>query len=382
MMGALELWPSVNIDSHFSFRVSTVKKRNRNVALILAIIGVLCVLGLLYQQGIIPRLATMVTSGWEIYDQIVGARANDIVYARGNQFTTPNFISGALWLFDIDDPSSGVPTMQIQIGDIHHVDFSGKDIPNNQAAESLPPITRGNKTYYLDDHIYLFTVTIRSLADVQQVGMHNGLVPVFSHETDWPYTAQSWVDAGVVAPGKPGSEFFGGAYVAFVIDPWRGPTSDNYQGPANTTLTGAWAGVMNAYVLDSPQQGQISNQYGTVTPDDNAKLVVTGGLASGNQVPMFLDDNSFATPAPLTNFDEQASPDLRIPSAVALYLPINIYPGCKTHASGGLWVVDALYPADGYIMYNVRLDVLQTHEFTLQTAVNPPNPQPPSDYYT
>lgn len=134
---------------------------------------------------------TIVTPGWEIYDQIVGVRQEkenhqNQIFTQSSQFTSPNFISAPLWKFDLDNPSSGVSTIEATVGDIHHVDFTGRDVPNSQAAQTIT-VTRGNHTYILDDHIYLLTVMIRSIADFQQVG-GAGNMPNFNHETSWPYT--------------------------------------------------------------------------------------------------------------------------------------------------------------------------------------------------
>jgi hypothetical protein len=327
---------------------------------------------------------TIVTPGWEIYDQIVGAQYGNQIYTKSSQFTTPNFISGPLWKFDVDAPNSGVPTIETTIGDIHHVDFSGSDIPNNQPAQTIT-VTRGNHTYILDDHIYLLTVTIRSVADVENIGGNN-----FNHETSWPYTYWDWPASGVKAPAALGKKFDGGVYVAFIINPWRGASVDNsVTAPTGFVLVNGWAGVMNAYVL-SERQGQVENQWadspspdnnhGLPTPDGNAPYSSKGTISAGNQVPMFQDDGTFSSPAPKTHFDNSLSPDTRIPPSVALYLPVQIFPGCKTHADWSQ--VDALYPCDGYVMYNVRVDVLQSHDFQLQTAIKPPTPEPPVDYYT
>lgn len=338
---------------------------------------------------------TIVTPGWEIYDQIVGAQCNNKLYTQSSQFTSPNLISAPLWKFDVDDPNYGVPTMQVTIGDIHHVDFSGNDIPDTQAAETLPAITIGNDTYYFDEHIYLLTVTIRSIADVKQEGTAGllGTIPVFEHETSWPYQYATPTQKGTIdTPPRVGKEFDGGAYVAFVINPWRGASSDSYSPSGLNTskyvLTNAWAGVMNAYVLNVVQ-GQIANQYsgggtnnnGLPSPAADAPLEIKGAISYGNQVPMFLDNGAFSSSAPAVNFDNSLSPDARIPSSVALYLPIDIFPGAGIH-NNALFITDAVYPADGYVMYTLRIDVLQAHDYTLETAIKPPTPSPPVDYYT
>lgn len=365
--------------------------------LVLAVIVLLAIAALIIAYVVSPSSflfsiggPTIVTPGWEIYDQIVGAQQGNTLYNRSSQFTTPNFISAPYWKFDVDNPNFGVPTMEVTVSDIEHVDFSGTQIPSDQPAHTFPSVTRGNNTYLMDEHIYMFTVTIRSVADVVHTGdIGIGLtVPYFQHETSWGkcYSSGSG-NSGGTEYGKP---FDGGAYIAFVIDPWRGPVSDNsVSAPANYTIVNAWAGVMNAYVL-SKKQGQVPNQYkdsnnpdnnnGLPTPSADAEPQIKGAIEPGFPVPMFLDDDVFSTSAPKVTFDSQVNPDIRIQSTVALYLPIYIFPGAALYHD---WLgnVQAIYPADQYIMYNVRVDVLQTHNFTLQTAVNPPTPQAPSDYY-
>lgn len=193
------------------------------------------------------------------------------------------------------------------------------------------------------------------------------------------------------SPAAVGKVFDGGVYIAFVINPWRGASvDDGVSGPTGTVLVDGWAGVMNAYVL-SVNQGQVANQWAdSPSPDNNhglpsaeadAPFTSKGTIPVGFPVPMFLDNGVFSSDAPITHFDNSLSPDTRIPSSVALYLPVQILPGCKTHANS-LGTVDALYPCDGYVMYNVRVDVLQSHDFLLQTAYKPPTPEPPVDYYT
>lgn len=366
---------------------------SRKLIITIILVGIVATFGVFGSSQLLDlgsQGQTIVTPGWEIYNQIVGVQCGNQLYKSSSQFTTPNFISGPLWKFDVDNPSSGVPTMEVTVGDIHHVDFSGSDIPNNQAAQTIT-VTRGNNTYILDDHIYLLTVTIRSIADFQQVQSY-GNIPNFNHETSWPRTYSAWLQKGIAAPAAVGKVFDGGVYLAFIINPWRGASVDNsVTAPAGSVLVDGWAGVMNAYVFFDPSQGQVANQWadspnpdnnhGLPTPEADAPLSSKGTIARGNQVPMFQNDGSFSSNAPITHFDNNLSPDTRIPSSVALYLPVQIFPGVKTHADA-LRTVDTLYPCDGYVMYNVRVDVLQSHDFLLQTAITPPTPVPPADYFT
>jgi len=357
--------------------------------ILVAIVAAFSVFGAAQLLNLGSQGQTIVTPGWEIYNQIVGIQYGNQVYKSSNQFTSPNFISAPLWKFDVDNSQNGAPTMEVTVGDIHHVDFTGSDIPNNQPAQTIT-VNRGNHTYILDDHIYLLTLTVRSIADFQEVGGFAS-IPNFNHETSWPRTYSTALQKGIAAPAQIGKVFDGGVYLTFVINPWRGASIDNsVTSPGGYDLIDGWAGVMNAYVL-SVSQGQVANQWadspspdnnhGLPTPEADAPLTSKGTIAAGNQVPMFQDDGAFSAPAPTTHFDNSLSPDTRIPSSVALYLPVQIFPGAKTHGNW-LGTVDTLYPCDGYVMYNVRVDVLQSHDFLLQTAYKPPTPTPPVDYYT
>jgi len=319
--------------------------------------------------GVINMLKlSLISPGWEIYDQIGALRHNDIIYSDASQFTSPKELMGVYWKVDVDDPYYGVPTIMIEVGDIHHVDFTGQDIPNDQYAKTIT-VTRGTETYYLDYHIYLYTITIRTIAD-KSTG------PPWLHETSWPH---EW-DNGIIHGGdRIGEKFAGGVYTKFVISPWKGGTYRT--APENYVLYNCWAGVMNTYVLKK-EMGQIANQWGeTPDPDSVAPMFVKGGLDDGNQVPMLEDDGTFGTPAPTVNWDPSLSPDVRIESTVVHYLPIEMLPGCKLSRNIMGSVID-IAPADVFVMYNLRVDVLQIHGFTLETAYKPPTPKPPTDFYS
>jgi len=286
---------------------------------------------------------------------------------------------GVYWKVDVDEPNYHVPTLQIEAGDIRHVDFTGKEIPADEPADSIT-VQRGDRYYYLDYHIYVMTITIRTIAD-KNIYKKPGMIPFFEHETSWeaeagekspPYT---WNDENRI-----GMPFKGGVYVKFVISPWRGFT---YREPPNDeyTLENCWAGVMNAYVFRR-EMGQVENQWGDMPdPDPWAPMYFKAGLDVGNQVPMFKDDETFGTPAPRVDWDPSVTPDERIESTVVLYLPAELLAGAKFHTD--IWTtIDDIYPCDVYVMYTLRIDVLTIHGFALQTAINPPEPQPPSDWFT
>jgi hypothetical protein len=359
------------------------KKHSDSVKFAAVGIGVLLLVVVLMMIGIIPSLLPklgLVVPGWEIYNQ-VGAIANaDVVYSQASQFTSPKELMGVYWKVDIDDPNYGVPTIYVALSDITHVDFTGKPIPNDQPAGTVTK-TIGNSTYYLDYHIYMYTVTIRTIADKLYYAKSTplGTIPAWYHETSWPNEWAVWPTGG--GDGSHiGIEFRGGAYVKFVISPWTGTTS---RSPPNSSyvLDNCWAGVMNTYVF-TRELGKVANQWGaTPTPDTEAPLYIGGGIDPGNQVPMFEDDGTFGTPAPTINWDPTINPDPRIKSTVVQYLPIQMFPGCylSKDALGG--VLD-ISPCDVAVTYTLRVDVLQQNKFTLKTAISPPAASWPSDYFS
>lgn len=320
---------------------------------------------------------SLISPGWEIYDQIGALRYNDIIYSDASQFTSPKELMGVYWKVDVDDPQYGVPTIMVELGDIHHVDFTGRDIPNDQYAKTIS-VTRGNDTYYLDYHIYLYTVTVRTIADKAQYAGGGAFVPKFKHETSFPYEGWNGIFGGV-GNTYIGKKFAGGVYTKFVINPWRGTSYRT--APENYTLKGCWAGIMNTYVLKK-DMGQIANQWGDLPdPDPQAQMFFKGGLDEGNQVPMLEDDGKFSNPAPTVNWDPSLTPDVRIESTVVNYLPVELLAGAKLYLD---WqgVMNDMYPCDVYVMYTLRVDVLQVHDFTLETAYKPPTPKPPTDFFS
>jgi len=353
-------------------RRKSKQRKARPVILVLLICFFICICLLAA-----PMRLGIVVPGWEIYNQVGAVRHADTIYSTASQFTSPKELMGVYWKVDIDDPYYQVPTIYVGCGDITHVDFMGRVIPNDQPASSVTK-TIGNSTYYLDYHIYLYTITIRTIADAKQYN-HGGTLPGFIHETSWPHEFQ---ESAISAPGgnRYGTRFAGGAYVKFVISPWRG---DTYRTPPNSSyvLDNCWAGVMNTYVFQRTL-GQVENQwYERQVPDVQAPLFVGAGIDEGNQVPMFEDDGTFGTPAPTIIWDPSISPDPRIKSTVVQYLPIEMFPGAYLSFN---WVggVQDLSPCDVAVMYTLRVDVLQQHKYTLETAYKPPEPTWPSDYFS
>lgn len=327
-------------------------------------------------------LLSVYPPGWEMYNQIGALRHNDAVLDDEGDFTHPNERMGVYWKVDLDEENYYVPTIQVEMGDLRHVDFMGNELPASQPADSFV-YERGNYSYYLDYHIYLYTVTIRTVADKERVGGGGIITPRFEHETSWPHEQWTPIFGDNGYNEKIGEQFSGGAYVKFIIDPWQGFT---YRDPPEAEegyrydLEGCWAGVMNTYVFDR-LMGQVDNQWGqSPTPDNEALFFIRGGLDRGNQVPMFTDDGSYGTIAPKVDWDPSITPDERIESTVVQYLPVQMLPGAKLHHK---WdgTVDDIYPCDVYVMYTLRVDVLTSHGFVLHSAEQPPDPVPPGDFF-
>lgn len=299
--------------------------------------------------------------GWEIYNKMGGMKFNDQILTSVNQFTSPKDLGSASWTVDVDDPSWGIPTIMVEMSAIRHCDFSGAETEYNVAAMTLPPVTRGNETYYLDLHIYTFTVILRTIADREVVDRGYFTAPLIKHETTWPYVA------GTISGGQGGTEkgkiWYGGAYVKFVINPWRGGTY--HDSPTGYSIKDAWAGIMDAQIIYK-DQGTVKNQWGNIpTAEADAQPWIKAGLDNEARVNMFADDGTFGDKIPAINWDASVTPDTRPASTAVLYFPVELSAGAKTHANAR-FIVDDIYPIDVMIKYKVRVNVLQTHDFSLQ----------------
>ena len=364
--------------------MSIEKSMKKNKKLIVAFAVIVIVFAV--YSGVIPL--GIVTPGWELYNQIGALKVDNTIKTKTTDFTTPNDITGPYWKVDPDDPNAGIPTIMIQTSDIRHVDFTGSVTPDNQPAAEKKATINGH-TYLFDYHVYMFDVTVRTVADrtVTKTGVGNGdRYPVWSHETYWPFTG----DAGASYfpahtsfttsdPTKEGKQFSGGVFEKFIISPWTGVAP--YNGIQNATLVNAWAGVMNTYIF-TKEQGQVANQWGDIsTPSGDAPLFVKGGLDNGAQVPMLKDDGTYGVAAPTVNWDYTNAPRSDIASTVVLYLPVQESAGAYLTRD---WIggVTALTPCDVYVKYTLRIDVLTTHDYVLQGGNVVPTLAPPTDFYS
>lgn len=319
---------------------------------------------------------SIVNPGWEIYNQIAGINYGGGPKVGPNDFPYPVTIGSSNWIVDEDEPNWGSPTIMIQSSTIRHVDMTGNVIPASQPATLPIEKTINNKKYVVDQHIYMFDITVRTLADVAHY-TESLTIDHFEHETSWSKTTDAIIYTDHQYDGHVGKPFNGGVYTKFVINPWSGlPTRET---PEGYQLNGAWAGVMGATIF-TKEQGQVENKWGEKpNPSMEAPIYVRGGLDHGAQVNMYEDAGGFGTPAPVIPWDPNQILDARIQSAVVLYLPVELQAGAYlTKNFAG--VTDQLTPCDAYIKYTVRVDVLQAHEYILVTNPIPPTLDPPTDF--
>lgn len=349
-----------------------INKKDRNkIALLLGTIIIISVL----IMGNFTSIS-IVNPGWEVYNQIAGIKYDEHGVKTGpDDFPHPVTIGSSNWIVDEDEMYWGSPTIMIQTSEIRHVDFTGTVVPASQPATA--PIIKNinNHQYVVDQHIYMFDITIRTVADKRQHSYFNN--DEWEHETSW-----SKVTDTLKIPeygGHIGKQFNGGVFTKFVISPWSGSSAQ--QTPSGYRLDNAWAGIMSSTVA-LKEQGQIENQWGEKpTPDSQAEMFVRGGLDNGAQINMYEDGGGFGTPAPIITWDSDKVLDPRIRSTVVLYLPAQMYAGAYlTRNWAG--VTTQLSPCDVYIKYTVRVDVMQAHDYVLVTNPIPPTLAPPEDYYS
>jgi len=111
-----------------------LKKSNKNLAAS-AIILVTILAILVGAQFLHLQLLSWISPGWEIYNQVGAMRHRSENYVSTSDFTYPRDLMGTYWKVDIDEETWGVPTIMCELGDVHHVDWTGRDVPWDQPAD-------------------------------------------------------------------------------------------------------------------------------------------------------------------------------------------------------------------------------------------------------
>jgi len=352
-----------------------MKEKKWALLLVLALIVVLTFSSFIqsFQQE------SIVNPGWEIYNQIAGITYGQGVKTGPGDFPHPVTIGGANWIVDEDELYWGSPTLMVQTSEIRHVDFTGTVIPSSQPATAPIEKVINNHKYVVDQHIYMFDVTVRTVADkITHASSlpYPFMVPKFSHETSWPVENSGAYSSG----GEVGKQFNGGVYIKFVVSPWSGIASR--ETPEGYYLNGAWAGIMDSKIF-TKEQGQVANQWGEIPiPDAEAPMFVRGGLDNGAQINMYEDGGGFGTPADTIDWDPNQVLDSRIQSVVVLYLPEQLQAGAYLKREVIPSDVTQLTPCDVYIKYTVKVDILQAHDYVLVTNPIPDELDPPVDFFS
>jgi hypothetical protein len=371
------------------------KKHSDSIKFAAVGIGVLFLVAALLMKGMIPgspRL-TFVVPGWEIYNVMGGLEIDtptmQKLATKPEDFTSPNEISTVYIKGDFDNPYYGFPTIMVTQGGLSHVDFMGNSIPNDQPAMTKSvnvwnATEQKWHTVILDYHIYMYTVTVRTVADKNLVSGGNpyiGLAADWEHETLW---LKEWENPAGSGGANYGKEFDGLVWTKLVVSPWRWNTDTHAAPNASYNLINGWAGIMDTYVFVSTKN-QVDNQYGSdgsssnkQPPDTAAKMVIKATIADGNELPMAEDDGTFANTVPVTEWGA-VGPDTRIKSSVAQGFPCQLGAGAQV-SHDWLGASQDIWPCDVAIQYTVRTDVLQAHDFVLQTG-NPPKVTWPTDYF-
>jgi hypothetical protein len=369
------------------------KKHSGSVKFAVVGIGVLVLVAVLIITGMIPGLPrlTSVVPGWEIYNVMGGLEIDTPTMQKlvinSSGFTSPNEFTTVYIKGDFDDPYYGFPTIMVTQGGLSHVDFMGNDIPNDQPAmtKSVNVWNATEEKWHtvlLDYHIYMYTVTIRTVADKNlEASGYLGIPAEWAHETLWPRTWETPINSGGSHYGK---EWAGIVWSKFVISPWRWNTDTRTPPNASYSLINGWAGVMDTYVFWSKKE-QVDNLYGSDgdpnnmrPPDSSAQMSIKATIADGNELPMAEDDGTFANTQLPVEWGV-IGPDTRIKSSVAQGYPCALGAGAQV-AHDILGASQNIFPCDVAIQYTVRTDVLQAHDFVLQTG-NPPEPTWPEDYF-
>ena len=339
------------------------KKIAATIVLFLMVVGALAA-GVRYGKLELPG---GYASGWEVYSTVASLRASDKFYPQQAQFTSPNYQGPHNWRVDVDEPDYQVPTIEVTQSDVRHTNMLGQWTPDSQYIETRK-VERGGHVYYLDYHVFTMDVTLRTMADVVYIGW----APITGnhYKSETAYNDYE---------GMNGLPFQGGTLVSFTVNPWKGGTyRDAPEVPVNAppgskyVLNEMFVGVMQTYVV-GVSKGTVE---GSPNTDSDVPSYVKPGLAQGSVADMYtsvagMEAEQIAWGA--------ASPDSRIASSVYIYLPVDMLAGAHV-TRNWLGQIDKVQASDVFVKYTVRVDVLATHDFVLQTGTKPPPQENPEDW--
>ena len=250
------------------------------------------------------------------------------------------------WQIDISDQYWGTPSLFIESTPPKHTDFQGVQTENDKFVEQRT-VTRQRDTYYLDYHVFMFEFRVKTEADVRVLECSaTGQACIFDQETAYAAGGGDCLSdlPGVnVRCGRGGVAFAGSSFIAFYINPWQGARV----APEDTIRFGQWAGVMQAIVFDA-NAGAVQPAIPQDVPGLAVNILDDGAAANmftlqGGGLPRF----QFGT----------ATLDDSIPQLVLIELPYKLLPGADITV-GALGGVRQIVPADMFVSYKVRVDVL------------------------
>jgi len=243
----------------------------------------------------------------------------------------------------VDTSVYGMPDIIISRSDPKHTDFSGKEIPPDKPVDTVTVKVNDSYELVYDYHIYTFTVTIKTDADGKVIwsGVFSGYAGEF--KTAWGFKA-----------------FDGTIYVTFSVNPWK----------IREGATNGWTGIMGAYVIDL-DTGLVT---GTATPTTGAQA--TPGYSKGSAINMYTDVGGDELKQ--ISWNNAKSVDDKIPSTVALAFPVHLEPGAHLVTDTATRVT-SFDPANVFVKYTVRVDILTVSGFTLASGSHLPTEENPQE---
>ncbi len=340
-------------------------RKGRSIFLLLLIFSasIVAVIGMKYLSLV------EYAGGWEVVTSMYGISIDHPDY--GHYFITKRNISkfnyseaGAkTWKnFDVDYRETGMPDITVTVTDPVHVGWDFLKSPDEQPLKTKS-VRVGNSIYIFDLHRFVFTVQIRT----------NGYLELYYQDPftkKWKYERSKCK----LYTDFPAYAWTGTIYLYFRVKPWKiRSLGENY------TLTGLWAGIMNAFVVPlSLEQGA------TVTDADvlshlevgyEVKNFPTEGSPLNLYYPLSLD--KYEAP----QWDAIKTPDPDIPSAVLISFSGTLDPGISIWRD--IWGNPKDYKmVNVYAQFKIAVDVLTIHGFTLVTGEAPEDISVPNDTVT